>query len=64
MTKLTNALTIQQKGKFPYQPPPNTKVQFGLDEETPSKLRFDEVKPIMLLRSGKVINKLNRNIEE
>ena len=64
MTKLTNALIIQDKGKFPSQPPPNPKIQFGLDEETPSKLRFDKVKPIMVLRSGKVINKPNKKIEE
>lgn len=64
MTKLTNALTIQEKGKFLSQPQPNPKGQFGQDEETLSESRFDEVKYITILRSGKVINKLGRKIEE
>lgn len=64
MTKITNALTIQEKGKFPSQPQPNPKGQFDLDEETLSESRFDEVKYITILRSGKVINKSSRKIEE
>lgn len=51
MTKLTNALKIQDKGKFPFQTPPNPKIQFVLDEET-------------LSWGGKVINKPNKKIEE
>lgn len=64
MIKLTNALTIQEKGKFPFQPQPNLKGQFGLNEETLSESRFDEVKYITILRIRKVINKLGRKIEE
>ncbi|XP_052288726.1 uncharacterized protein LOC127899394 isoform X2 [Citrus sinensis] len=47
--KIASALTIQEKGKFPAQPQPNPKIQ----QNSPT----DQVKSVITLRSGKVVDR-------
>ena len=49
LAKITYALTIQEKGKFPAQPQPNPKIQ--------QNLPIDQVKSVITLCGGKVIDK-------
>ena len=53
ITRITNLLEVQEKGRFPSQTLPNPK---GVHEiGSSSNLRMDEVKAIITLRSGKEI---------
>ena len=53
ITRITNFLEVQEKGRFPSQTLPNPK---GVHEiGSPSNSRMDEVKAIITLRSGKEI---------
>ena len=47
LAKIAYALIIQEKGKFPTQPQPNPKIQ---------NAPMDQVKLVITLRSGKVID--------
>ena len=49
LAKIVSALTIQEKRKFPAQPQPNPKIQ----QNPPT----DEVKSVVNLHSGKVVNR-------
>ncbi|KAK9211927.1 hypothetical protein WN943_001306 [Citrus x changshan-huyou] len=49
LAKIAYALTIQEKGKFPAQPQPNPKIQ----QNPPT----DQVKSVIILRSGKVVDR-------
>ncbi|XP_024046520.1 uncharacterized protein LOC112100886 [Citrus clementina] len=49
LAKIASALTIQEKGKFPAQPQPNPKIQ----QNSPT----DQVKSVITLRSGKVVDR-------
>ena len=49
LAKIASALTIQEKGKFPAQLQPNPKIQ----QNSP----MDEIKSVITLRSGKVIDR-------
>ncbi|XP_052297471.1 uncharacterized protein LOC127902467 isoform X2 [Citrus sinensis] len=49
LAKIASALTIQEKGKFPAQPQPNPKIQ----QNPPT----DQVKSVITLRSGKVVDR-------
>ena len=56
VTKITNLLEVQEKGRFPSQTLPNPK---GVHEiGSSSNSRMDEVKAIIILRSGKEIEQL------
>ena len=53
ITRITNLLEVQEKGRFPSQTLPNPKRFHGIGSS--SNLRMDEVKAIITLRSGKEI---------
>ena len=53
VTKITNLLEVQEKGRFPSQTLPNPKGVHEIDSSSNS--RMDEVKAIITLRSGKEI---------
>ena len=56
VTRITNLLEVQEKGRFPFQTLPNPK---GVHEIGSSRnSRMDEVKAIITLRSGKEIEQL------
>ena len=55
--KFTSALTIHEKGKFPAQPQPNPKSHQNSHEGTSGSQHIDQVKSVITLRSGKVIEK-------
>ena len=62
ITKITNLLEVQEKGRFPSQTLPNPK---GVHEiGSSSNSRMDEVKAIITLRSGKEIEKPVPKISE
>ncbi|XP_073129138.1 uncharacterized protein, partial [Henckelia pumila] len=48
LAKFASALNIHEKGKFPSQPQPNPKNQ--------NQEKFDQVKSVITLRSGKIVN--------
>jgi len=53
LVKLTSALSFQEKGKFPSQPQQNPKGQYNANASS----YMDQVKSVIALRSGKVIEK-------
>ena len=53
ITRITNLLEVQEKGRFPSQTLPNPKVVHEIGSSSNS--RMDEVKAIITLRSGKEI---------
>jgi len=57
LTKFTPALNFQEKGKFPSQPQQNPKGQYNLSASSSGSQHMDQVKSIITLRSGKVIEK-------
>ena len=60
ITRITNLLEVQEKGRFPSQTLPNPK---GVHEiGSSSNSRMDEVKAIITLRSGKEIEQPVPNI--
>jgi len=57
LTKFTSALSSQEKGKFPSQPQQNTKGQYNANASSSGSQHIDQVKSVITLRSGKVIEK-------
>jgi len=54
---LTYALSFQEKGKFPSQPQQNPKGQYNANASSSGSQHMDQVKSVITLRSGKVIEK-------
>ncbi|KAJ6359541.1 hypothetical protein OIU76_001132 [Salix suchowensis] len=58
LTKLTQSLSIQEKGKIPAQPMPNPRGQMHISESSPSEpSNHEQIQAITTLRSGKIIDK-------
>ncbi|KAK0588942.1 hypothetical protein LWI29_007515 [Acer saccharum] len=57
LAKFASAITIHEKGKFPSQPQPNLKGQYSLEDGSSGSQHMDQVKPIITLRNGKVVEK-------
>ncbi|KAL3586298.1 hypothetical protein D5086_013165 [Populus alba] len=55
--KLTSALSFQEKGKFPSQPQQNPKGQYNANASGSRSQYMDQVKSVITLRCGKVIEK-------
>ena len=55
ITKLTSALTVQERGKFPSQPQSNPKGQFMAQASTSDEQNLKEVNAITT-RSGKIVS--------
>jgi hypothetical protein len=56
--KFTPALSFQEKGKFPSQPQQNPKRQYNSSASSSESQHMDQVKSVITLHSGKVIEKL------
>jgi hypothetical protein len=54
---VTYALSFQEKGKFPSQPQQNPKGQYNSNASSCGSQHMDQVKSVITLRSGKVIEK-------
>jgi len=54
---LTSALSFQEKYKFPSQPRQNPKGQYNANASSSGSQHMDQVKSVITLRSGKVIEK-------
>ncbi|KAL3598346.1 hypothetical protein D5086_006264 [Populus alba] len=57
LAKLTPALSFQEKGKFPSQPQQNPKGQYNANASSSGSQHMDQVKSVITLHSGKVIEK-------
>ena len=57
LAKFTYALSFQEKGKFPSQPQQNPKGQYNSSASSSGRQHMDQVKSVIALRSGKVIEK-------
>ena len=57
LAKLTYAFSFQDKGKFPSQPQQNPKGQYNANASSSGSQHMDQVKSVITLRSGKVIEK-------
>ena len=57
LAKLTSALSFQEKGKFPSQPQQNPKEQYNANASSSGSQHMDQVKSVITLCSGKVIEK-------
>ncbi|KAK0601042.1 hypothetical protein LWI29_020785 [Acer saccharum] len=57
LAKFAFAITIHEKGKFPSQPQPNPKGQYNLDDSSSGSQHMDQVKSVITLRNGKVVEK-------
>ena len=57
LAKFSSALSIQEKGKFPSQPQPNPKGQHNSSASSSGNQHIDQVKSVITLRSGKVVEK-------
>ncbi|XP_024441588.2 uncharacterized protein LOC112324170 [Populus trichocarpa] len=57
LAKFTSALSFQEKGKFPSQPQQNPKGQYNANASSSGNQHMDQVKSVITLRSGKVIEK-------
>jgi len=55
--KFTSALSFQEKGKFSSQPQQNPKGQYNSSVSSSGSQHMDEVKSVITLCSGKVIEK-------
>ena len=55
LAKLTSALSFQEKGKFSSQPQQNPKGQDNVNASSSRSQHMDQVKSVITLRSGKVI---------
>ena len=58
LAKFTSALSFQEKGKFPSQPQQNPKGQYNANASSSGSQHMDQVKLVITLRNGKVIEKL------
>ena len=57
LAKLTSSLNFQEKGKFPSQPQQNPKGQYNANASSSGSQHMDQVKLVITLCSGKVIEK-------
>ncbi|TXG57911.1 hypothetical protein EZV62_015740 [Acer yangbiense] len=57
LAKFASAITIHEKEKFPSQPQPNPKGQYNLDEGSSGSQHMDQVKSVITLCNGKVVEK-------
>jgi len=57
LVKFTADLSFQEKGKFPSQPQQNPKGQYNANASNSGSQHMDQVKSVITLRSGKVIEK-------
>ena len=57
LAKFTSALSFQEKGKFPSHPQQNPKGQYNATASSSGSQHMDQVKSVITLRSGKVIEK-------
>jgi len=57
LTKFTSALSFQENGKFPSQPQQNPRGQYNANASSSGNQHMDQVKSIITLRNGKVIEK-------
>jgi hypothetical protein len=57
LAKFTSAFSFQEKGKFPFQPQQNPKGQYNSSASSSRSQHMDQVKLVITLRSGKVIEK-------
>jgi hypothetical protein len=57
LAKFTYALSFQEKGMFPSQPQQNPKGQYNSSASSSGSQHMDQVKLVITLRSGKVIEK-------
>jgi len=57
LVKFTSALSFQEKDKFPSQPQQKPKGQYNANASSSGSQHMDQVKSVITLRSGKVIEK-------
>jgi len=57
LAKFTSALSFQEKGRFPSQPQQNPKGQYNTNASSSGSQHMDQVKSVITLRNGKVIEK-------
>jgi len=57
LTKFTSAFSFQEKGKFPSLPQQHPKGQYNVNASSSESQHMDQVKSVITLRSGKVIEK-------
>ena len=57
LAKFTSALSFQEKGNFPSQPQQNPKGQYNANASSSRSQHMDQVKSVITLCSGKVIEK-------
>jgi hypothetical protein len=57
LAKFTSALSFQEKGKFPSRPQQNPKGQYNANASSSGSQHMDQVKSVITLHSGKVIEK-------
>jgi hypothetical protein len=57
LAKFTSALSFQKKGKFPSQPQQNPKGQYNANASSSESQHMDQVKLVITLHSGKIIEK-------
>jgi hypothetical protein len=55
LAKFTSTLSFQEKGKFPSQPQQNPKGQYNANASSFGNQHIDQVKSVITLHSGKVI---------
>ena len=58
LAKFTSALSFQEKGKFPSQPQQNPKGQYNANSSSSRSHHMNQVKSVITLHSGKVMEKL------
>jgi hypothetical protein len=57
LAKFTSALSFQEKGNFPSQPQQNPKGKYNANANSSGSQHMDQVKSLITLRNGKVIEK-------
>jgi hypothetical protein len=57
LVKFTFAFSFQEKGKFPSQPQQNPRGQYNANASSSGSQHMDQVKSVITLRNGKVIEK-------
>ncbi|KAK1553214.1 hypothetical protein Q3G72_031041 [Acer saccharum] len=57
LAKFASVITIHEKGKFPSQPQPNPKGQYNLKDGSSGSQHMDQVKSVITLCNGKVVEK-------
>jgi hypothetical protein len=58
LAKFTSAPSFQEKGKFPSQPQQNPRRQYNANASSSGSQHMDQVKSVITLCSGEVIEKL------